>query len=369
MKKKILTILGTRPEIIRLSCILNNFDKNFNHILINTNQNFDKNLNSIFFDQLQIRKPKYILKNIINKSPVDFISRSLLQVDNILEKEKPDGVVILGDTNSSLTAISPKKRKIPIFHIEAGNRCFDDRVPEEINRRIVDHLSDINMTYSEYAKQNLITEGIKQDRVIKIGSPLFEVYNNFENQIEKSTILNKLNLKKNEFFLASVHREENVDNTASLNEIIKSFDMLVGKFNIPIIFSTHPRTKSKLDKIKNINKKIVFSKPFSFFDYVKLMKNCRLVMSDSGSITEETSILKIPSINLRFTFERQEGLENGLSLLSGLRSEEILQSVDLILKKSFIDQHPDYAIPNVSENVSNIIQSYIQYINYKVWYK
>ena len=369
MKKKIITILGTRPEIIRLSCILNKFDKNFNHILINTNQNFDKNLNSIFFDQLKIRKPKYTLNNIKNTSPVYFISQALLEVDKILEKEKPDGIVVLGDTNSSLTAISSKKRKIPIFHIEAGNRCFDDRVPEETNRRIVDHLSDINMTYSDYAKQNLLIEGLKQDRVIKIGSPLFEVYNFYETQIEKSNILNKLKLKKNNFFLASVHREENVDDPNSLREIIKSFDKLIKKFKIPLIFSTHPRTKANLKKIKNINKKIIFLDPFSFFDYIKLMKNCKLIMSDSGSITEETSILKIPSVSLRFTFERQEGLENGLSLLSGLNSNDILQSVDLILNKSFIDQHPDYSIPNVSENVSNIIQSYIQYINYKVWYK
>ena len=369
MKKKIITILGTRPEIIRLSCILNKLDKNFNHILINTNQNYDKNLNSIFFEQLEIKKPKYFLKNIPNKSPIQFIGRALIEIDKIIIKEKPDGILVLGDTNSSLTSISAKKRKIPIFHIEAGNRCFDQRVPEEINRKIVDHISDINMTYSNYAKQNLLTEGIKHDRIIKIGSPLFEVYNYYETQINKSKILEKFKLNKNKFILASVHREENVDLDKNLNEIIKSLNKLIIKFKIPVIFSTHPRTREKLKNIKKINKKIIFSEPLNFFDYVKLIKNCKLIMSDSGSITEETSILKVPSINLRYTFERQEGLERGLSIISGLKSDDILQSVDLILKKSYYDEHPDYKISNVSENVSNIIQSYIQYINYKVWYK
>ncbi len=369
MKKKIITILGTRPEIIRLSCVINKLDKNFNHILINTNQNFDKNLNDIFFKQLGIKKPKYFLKNIKNNSPINFIGKALIEVDKILNDENPDGILVLGDTNSSLCAISGKKRKIPIFHIEAGNRCFDERVPEEINRKIVDHISDINMTYSSYAKENLLSEGIKQDRVIKIGSPLFEVYNYYNSQIEKSKILDKFNLTKNKFFLASVHREENVDFDKNLNEIIKSFNKLIRKFKIPIIFSTHPRTKIKLKNIKNINKKIIFSEPFNFFDYVKLIKNCKLFMSDSGSITEETSILKVPSINLRYTFERQEGLEKGLSLISGLNSDDILNSVELILNKSYFDYHADYQISNVSDNVSNIIQSYIQYINYKVWYK
>ncbi len=369
MKKKIITILGTRPEIIRLSRILNELDKNFNHILINTNQNYDKNLNSIFFKQLGIKKPKYLFKNIKNNTPINFIGHTLIEIDRILIKEKPDGILVLGDTNSSLSAISAKKRKIPVFHIEAGNRCFDERVPEEINRKIVDHISDINMTYSDYAKQNLLSEGIKQDKIIKIGSPLYEVYNYYNSQIEKSKILEKFNVRKNKFFLVSVHREENIDLDKNLSEIMNSFNKLVKKFKIPIIFSTHPRTRKRLRKIKYINKRIIFSEPFNFFDYIKLIKNSKLVISDSGSITEETSILKVPSINLRYTFERQEGLERGLSLLSGINTSDILSSVDLILNKSYFDQHLDYQISNVSENVSNIIQSYIQYINYKVWYK
>jgi UDP-N-acetylglucosamine 2-epimerase len=369
MKKKIITILGTRPEIIRLSCIIKQLDKNFNHILINTNQNHNKNLNSIFFKELNIKKPKYIFNNITNKSPIDFLSKLLINVDKILNYENPDGILILGDTNSSLSAICGKKRKIPIFHIEAGNRCFDERVPEEINRKIVDHISDINMTYSDYAKLNLISEGIKNEKIIKIGSPLFEVYNEYDNSIEKSSILKKLKLKKKNFFLVSVHREENVDQFKNLSAIINSLKILIKKFNLPIIFSTHPRTRSRLKKIKNLNKKIIFSKPFSFYDYIKLMKNCKLILSDSGSITEETSILKIPSVNLRFTFERQEGLERGLSSLSGLKSKDIIESVDFNLSKKVFDEHPDYSITNVSGNVSNIIQSYIQYVNYKVWYK
>lgn len=369
MKKKIITILGTRPEIIRLSCILRNFENNFDHILVNTFQNYDRNLNGIFFKQLGIKKPKYIFNEISNKSSINFISRVLVEVDKVLEKEKPDGVVILGDTNSSLSAISAKKKKIPIFHLEAGNRCFDERVPEEINRKIVDHISDINLTYSEYAKQNLISEGISQDRVIKIGSPLYEVYSHYNNQIERSNILNKLKLKKKQFFLASLHREENVDIENNLKEVINSFDNIIKKFNLPIVFSTHPRTKAKLKNLKKINKKILFSNPFSFFDYIKLMKNTKLLMSDSGSITEETSVLKIPSLNIRYTFERQEGLEKGISIISGLKSEDILSSVDLALRKKRFLEHPDYNIPSVSENVSNVIQSYTQYVNYKVWYK
>lgn len=369
MKKKIITILGTRPEIIRLSRVINKLDKNFNHILINTNQNFDKNLNDIFFKQLGIKKPKYFLKNIKNNSPINFIGKALIEVDKILNDENPDGILVLGDTNSSLCAISGKKRKIPIFHIEAGNRCFDERVPEEINRKIVDHISDINLTYSEFARQNLISEGLNQDRIIKVGSPLYEVYNNNNLLIEKSRILKKLNLRKKNFFLASIHREENVDDISNLDKIIKSLNMIVKKFKMPLIVSTHPRTKSKLKYLNKIDSKIKFMSPFGFFDYVKLIRNCILILSDSGSITEETSILKIPSINLRNTFERQEGYEKGLSIISGLNSNDILESIHLILNKSFFDSHEDYCVSNVSENVCNIIQSHIHYINYKVWYR
>ncbi len=369
MKKKIITILGTRPEIIRLSSIIKQLDKNFNHIMINTNQNYDKNLNEVFFNQFKIKKPKYVLKKEKFNSPIEFISRAMLRVDNILKIEKPDGVLVLGDTNTSLMSIVAKKRKIPIFHIEAGNRCFDERVPEEINRKIVDHISDINLTYSEFARQNLISEGLNQDRIIKVGSPLYEVYNNNNLLIEKSRILKKLNLRKKNFFLASIHREENVDDISNLDKIIKSLNMIVKKFKMPLIVSTHPRTKSKLKYLNKIDSKIKFMSPFGFFDYVKLIRNCILILSDSGSITEETSILKIPSINLRNTFERQEGYEKGLSIISGLNSNDILESIHLILNKSFFDSHEDYCVSNVSENVCNIIQSHIHYINYKVWYR
>lgn len=368
MEKKIITILGTRPEIIRLSCIIKKLDNSFKHILVNTNQNYDKNLNKVFFNQLRLRSPKYSLK-IKNKSPIEFIGKTLIEVDKILDKERPDGVIVLGDTNSGLSAMCAKKRKIPIFHLEAGNRCHDERVPEEINRRIIDHFSDINLTYSNYATSNLVGEGIPKDRIIKLGSPLFEVYETFKKDIQKSSIIKKLGLEKKKYILASVHREENVDIKSKLIEIMLSLDHVSKKYNLPIIFSTHPRTEKKIKQLKFKSKKLLFFKPFNFYDYANLMGNCKLIMSDSGSITEETSILKIPSVILRDTFERQEGLERGLSIISKIKKEHIINSVKLSLLKNNYESHPDYSIKNVSENFANIVHGYIDYINDKVWFK
>ena len=368
---KIVTILGTRPEIIRLSSIIKRLEKNFNHILVNTGQNFDVNLNKIFFTQFKIKKPKYNLK-CRNNTPAVFLADLFVRIEKILKLEKPDSILVLGDTNSALSTIIAKKYKIPIFHIEAGNRCFDQRVPEEINRKIVDHISDMNLTYSHYAYQNLINEGLHKDRIIKIGSPLLEVFEDNKYFIEKSNILNKLKLKKNHFILSSIHREENIENIDNLIEIFNSLEYLIKKFKIPVIFSTHPRTQKKLLKHKNLNSKnILFLKPFGYFEFIKLMKNAKFILSDSGSISEETSILSLPAVNIRNVNERQESMEQGTVIMSGLKKKSIIQSVDLMLKnfdgKKVI--YPDYSYKDVSTTVVNILQSYTHYIMSKTWFK
>ena len=367
---KILTILGTRPEIIRLSAIIKKLDKNYNHILVNTGQNFDINLNKIFFNQFRLKKPKYNLK-CRNDSSAIFLSELFVKIEKVIKKEKPNALLVLGDTNSALSTIIGKKYKIPIFHIEAGNRCFDQRVPEEINRKIVDHISDINLTYSDYATQNLINEGLHKDRIIKIGSPLREVFEENKIQIEKSDILKKLKLEKNGYILASIHREENLENEKNLIEIFTSFKYFTSKYKVPVIFSTHPRTKKKLSKIKKLNlNKIIFLNPFGYFEFIKLMKNSRFVLSDSGSISEETSILGLPSVNIRNVNERQESMEIGTVIMSGLKHNDIIKSVEIMLKKQNRKKiiYPDYSYTDVSSTVINILQSYTHYIMSKTWY-
>ncbi len=372
MKKKILTVLGTRPEIIRLSCILKKLDKHFNHEIVNTNQNFSKNLNLDFFKDLEIRKPKYVMKNNKSKDPIEFISMGLIFIDKILENEKPDAILILGDTNTSLASIAAKRKKIPIFHLEAGNRCFDQRVPEEINRKIVDHIADVNLTYSTYAENNLLREGLPRDLIIKVGSPLKEVYEYYDNKINKSKIVEKLRLKQIKYVVASIHREENLENKKVLDDILKSINIFSKEKKFRIIFSTHPRTLEKLKKQKNKYKNIEFYNSFGFMDYIKLLKSSSLVISDSGSITEETSILNLRSINLRSSHERQEGMEKGICVLSGLKQQEILQSLNLALSRNLSEcdlKLSDYHEKNVSNKIVNIIQSYIPYINKKIWSK
>jgi UDP-N-acetylglucosamine 2-epimerase (non-hydrolysing) len=374
MKLKVITVVGTRPEIIRLSRIIKKLDYYFNHILVHTGQNYNFELSNIFFKELKVKKPTYNL-NCKSENAIGFIGKSLFRFDKILEIERPDAVLVLGDTNSALTVLCAKKRKIPIFHIEAGNRCFDESVPEEINRKIVDHISDINMTYSSYASSNLKSEGIHQDRIIKIGSPLYEVYNHYSKQIESSNILKKLNISEKNYILASVHREENVDNKDNLNSIFDSIIRLKKKLKVEVIFSSHPRIQKKIKKFNlKLDNDINFYKPFGFFDYVKLMKSAKIVLSDSGSITEETSILSIPSINLRTSNERQEGMEQGISIMSGLNSKNILNAADIIINYKKAEEitdeiYPDYAINNVSDVVVKIIQSYTHYINKKTWFK
>jgi len=333
MKLKVITVVGTRPEIIRLSRIIKKLDFHFNHILVHTGQNYNFELSNIFFKELKINKPDFNL-NCKSKNAIEFISRSLVRFDKILELEKPDAVLVLGDTNSALTVLCAKKRKIPIFHIEAGNRCFDESVPEEINRKIVDHIADINLTYSSYASHNLKSEGISQDRIIKVGSPLLEVYNFYDSQIENSNIIKKLNLKSGEYILASIHREENVDFKHNLQIILNAILVLQKKLKVPVIFSSHPRTKLKIKKFKlNLEKKINFHKPFGFFDYAKLLKNSKIVLSDSGSLTEETSILSIPSINIRDSNERQEGMEYGTTIMTSVNVDNIINAAEITMNK------------------------------------
>ena len=377
MKKiKLVCVVGTRPEIIRLSRILYNANIFFDLILIHTGQNFDYELSDIFFNDLSVPKPKYYLKCASNgTSPARVIGEIISKVDSILEKENPDAFMILGDTNSCLSAISAKKRKIPIFHLEAGNRCFDMRVPEEINRKIVDHISDINLSYSKISREYLIREGIDPDKIIKVGSPMREVLNYNYSKILKSQILKKLKLKKFSYFLISCHRQENVDEPNKLNELVNTLSTLVNKFKKPIIFPMHPRTKTRIKTLGiDLNKDIIIVKPLNFTDYVKLQINSMCVMSDSGTISEEASILNFPAINIRENHERPEAMEEAAVIMTGFNSNNILQAINILKKQKrrdfkTLNLTEDYSQTNISEKVIRIILSYTDYINRETWKK
>tara|TARA_Y100000741_G_scaffold88068_1_gene65087 strand:- start:5152 stop:6291 length:1140 start_codon:yes stop_codon:yes gene_type:complete len=370
-KLKVLTVLGTRPEIIRLSRIIKKLETNFQHFLIHTNQNFDTNLKDNFLKELGI-KPNLVLKKN-SSSTIRKIADILNDTDVIIKKFKPDAFLILGDTNSALSAISAKKNKIPIFHIEAGNRCFNQNVPEEINRKIVDHISDINLTYSDFAKKNLIREGIPSDQVFKIGSPLYEVINHNKENIDENFYLKKNSLIKKKFFLISFHRDENIQNNNRLNNFIKFLKNLEKKYKMKIIISTHPRLKEKLLQNKAaLKKNIIFSKPFGYFEYLSLQKSALLVLSDSGSITEEAGILKIPAISLRNDIERQEGMDETIIMMSELNTKSIFNSINILLNthsKNFPLNLKDYSKPNVSDKLVRIINNYVSFINRRVWMK
>ena len=370
-KLKVLTVLGTRPEIIRLSRIIKKLETSFQHFLIHTNQNFDTNLKNNFLKELGI-KPNLVFKKN-STSTIRKIADILNDTDVIIKKFKPDAFLILGDTNSALSAISAKKNKIPIFHIEAGNRCFNQNVPEEINRKIVDHISDINLTYSDFAKKNLIREGIPSDQVFKIGSPLYEVINHNKENIDENFYLKKNNLIKKKFFLISFHRDENIQNDNRLKNFIKFLKNLEKKYKMKIIISTHPRLKEKLLQNKAaLKKNIIFSKPFGYFEYLSLQKSALLVLSDSGSITEEAGILKIPAISLRNDIERQEGMDETIIMMSELNTKSIFNSINILLKthsKNFPLNLKDYSKPNVSDKVVRIINNYVSFINRRVWMK
>jgi len=377
MKKlKVLTVVGTRPEIIRLSRVLAKLDESsaIDHILVHTGQNYDYELNQIFFEDLGLRKPDYFLK-AAGSNATETIGKILIKIDPVLEEVQPDAFLVLGDTNSCLCAIPAKKRRIPIFHMEAGNRCFDQRVPEETNRKIVDHISDINLTYSAIAREYLLREGLLPDQVIKIGSPMYEVINHFRSKIESSDVLERLGLKKNQFFVVSAHREENISSEKNFKGLIDSLNQIAEKYKYPIIVSTHPRTRNMLNEKKMSSHKLVnFMKPLGFSDYNALQKNAFAVLSDSGTISEESSILNFRALNIRESHERPEAMEEASVMMVGLDPERILQGLVELESQSIGENRTfrpvaDYSMPNVSEKVARIILSYTSYINRVVWRK
>jgi len=371
-KRKVMTIVGTRPEIIKLSRVFSELDKYTNHVLVHTGQNYDYELNEIFFTQMGIKKPDYFL-NAVEKSTAATIGKIISESDKIMDVVKPDAILLYGDTNSCLSVISAKRRKIPIFHMEAGNRCFDLRVPEEINRKIVDHLSDINMVLTEHARRYLIGEGIKPETIIKTGSSMMEVLHYHRNDIKNSNIVDELGLKKNNYFIVSAHREENIDSKRNFNDFIETLKAVRDKYKIPVIVSTHPRTRKKMNSL-NINflEGIDFMKPLGFFDFIHLQKNAYCVISDSGTITEESSILGFPAITIRQAHERPEGMDEGTLIMSGLKKEDVINSIDVVTSQFFDPSNKfrligDYDVDNVSKKVTRIILSYIDYINRTVW--
>jgi len=375
-KLKVLTVVGTRPEIIRLACVLNALDANdaIAHTLVHTGQNYDYELNEIFFDDLGIRKPDHFL-NAAGKNATETVGNILIKVDPLLEQINPDAFLVLGDTNSCLCAIPAKKRKIPVFHMEAGNRCFDQRVPEETNRKIVDHVADINLTYSDIAREYLLREGLPADRVIKTGSPMFEVLQQFIPKIEKSDVLEKLNLEKEKYFVVSSHREENISNPKNFKGLITSLNQIAEKYDYPVIVSTHPRTRNMLDA-KNVkaHKNIQFLKPLGFTDYNALQYNSFAVLSDSGTISEESSILNFRALNIREAHERPEAMEEASVMMVGMNPERIMQALAALeVQKRNPERNfrpvADYSMPNVSEKVVRIIISYVDYVNRVVWSK
>ena len=371
---KVMTVVGTRPEIIRLARVISALDnsKAIEHIIVHTGQNYDYELNQIFFDDLKIRKPDYFL-NAAGITATETIGKILINIDPILEEIKPDAFLVLGDTNSCLCAIPAKKRHVPIFHMEAGNRCFDQRVPEETNRKIVDHISDINLTYSDIAREYLLREGISADRIIKTGSPMFEVLNHYLDSIKNSNIISNLNLEQYKYFLVSAHREENINSESNFLSLINSLNLIAEKYNYPIIVSTHPRTR-KMIETKGIilHKKIQLLKPLGFNDYNALQINAKAVLSDSGTISEESSILNFPALNIRQAHERPEAMEEASVMMVGVNPERIIQGLVTLETQQRGDLRTfrkvtDYSMPNVSVKVVRIIISYVDYIKRTVW--
>jgi len=370
---KVATIVGTRPEIIRLSSVLNklNSSEAIKHYLIHTGQNYDYELNQIFFDDLKINKPDFFLGCAVS-SPIETIAKILIEVEKILEEIEPDAVLILGDTNSALSALVAKRKKIPVFHMEAGNRCFDERVPEEINRKIVDHISDINLTYSDISREYLLREGINPHKVIKTGSPMFEVLNNNLEKIKNSSILEKLNLKKSKYFVISSHREENVSNEENFFKLVDIINEIQNEYSFPIIFSAHPRTAKIINKNNIVfSKQVIITKPLGFFDYVNLQMNSYAVISDSGTISEESSILNFKAINIRETHERPEAMEEGSVMMVGLNKTRVIQALKILENQNndSLNIVSDYSKKNVSDKVIRIILSYVDYVNQNVWKK
>jgi UDP-N-acetylglucosamine 2-epimerase (non-hydrolysing) len=369
-----MTIVGTRPEIIRLSRVIPCLEKYMDHVLVHTGQNYDYELNEIFFKDLGIRKPNYFLE-AAGATAAETIGQLIIKVDPILAREQPEAILILGDTNSCLSAIPAKRRKIPIFHMEAGNRCFDQRVPEEINRKIVDHISDINLTYSYIAREYLLQEGFPADRIIKTGSPMFEVLDYYKDKIDKSKILKTLGLKKQDYFVVSAHREENIDLDINLAKLSGILNGIAKTYDKKIIVSTHPRTRKRIEATNTkLHKNVELLKPLGFYDYVHLQKSAYAVLSDSGTITEEASILNFPALNIREAHERPEGMEEGAVMMTGLEWDRVQQGIEILKEQSqganrLLRLVGDYSMPNVSEKIVRIIISYTDYVNRNVWKK
>ena len=373
-KIKVVTVVGTRPEIIRLSRVIPALDQYTDHTLVHTGQNYDHELNEIFFNELEIRKPDYFLE-AAGKNASETIGNTIIKIDPILAKVKPEALLVLGDTNSCLSVIPAKRRQIPIFHMEAGNRCFDQRVPEETNRKIVDHIADINLTYSDIAREYLLREGLPPDQIIKTGSPMFEVLNYYRPKIDKSHILIDFKLKKNDYFVLSAHREENIEPDNSFRKLINAINRIAEVYGKRIIVSTHPRTRNRINTSSiKLNARVELMKPMGFCDYVKLQENAMVVLSDSGTINEESSILNFPALNLRDAHERPEGMEEASVIMTGLKKDRIIQGIELVKnqpreKNRYFRQVSDYTMPNVSEKIVRIILSYTDYVNRVVWSK
>lgn len=373
---KVMTIIGTRPELIKMSRVIAEFDKHTNHVLVHTGQNFDYELNQIFFDDMGIRKPDHFLE-AVGDTAAATIGQVIDKADRVMTEESPDAVLLYGDTNSTLAVIAAKRLKIPVFHMEAGNRCFDQRVPEELNRKVLDHLSDINLVLAEHSRRYLLAEGIAGDRIIKTGSHMPEVLNHLMPKIKESKILAELELQAGKYFLVSTHREENVDTPESLQDLLDSLQALVAEYDLPIIVSTHPRTRLRLEQLnpQGLSDKIIFLKPFAFTDYIKLQMEALCVLSDSGTITEEASILKIPAITIRNMHERPEGMDEAVLIMSGLRKQEVLDSVRVVIAQKQEDSSWPSAVMDyekagaVSKKILRIVLSYTDFINKNVWKK
>ncbi|SUD59727.1 UDP-N-acetylglucosamine 2-epimerase Wbjd [Ectopseudomonas oleovorans] len=371
-KLKVMTVVGTRPEIIRLSRVMATLDDHCEHILVHTGQNYDYELNEIFFQDLGIRKPDHFL-SAAGSTGAETIGNVIIKVDQVLAEVKPEAVLVLGDTNSCMAVIPAKRRKIPTFHMEAGNRCFDMRVPEEINRRIVDHTADINMSYSTIARDYLVAEGLPPDRIIKTGSPMFEVLNYYREGIEASTVLERLNLKEGQFFVVSAHREENVDSDKNFMKLVDVLNTVAAHYNLPVIVSTHPRTQKRVDGMGvTFHPNVQLLKPLGFKDYNKLQLSAKAVLSDSGTINEESSILNFPALNIREAHERPEGMEEAAAMMAGLEVERVMQGLAILEKQARGEQRDlrlvaDYSMPNVADKVVRIIHSYRDYVMRTVW--
>ncbi len=372
---KVMTIVGTRPELIKMSRVIAEFDQHTKHILVHTGQNYDYELNQLFFEDLGIRKPDHFLE-AVGENAAQTIARVIEKADDVMEKENPDAIMLYGDTNSCLAVISAKRRKIPVFHMEAGNRCFDQRVPEELNRKVLDHLSDINLVLTEHARRYLIAEGIRPETIIKTGSHMREVLDFYMPQIQKSDVLQRMELESNKFFIVSAHREENVDSPQNLLDMVETLNALAEYYNYPVIVSTHPRTRKRLDALElgKLNSHIQFLKPFGFCDYIKLQMESLCVVSDSGTITEEGSLLNLPAITIRNAHERPEGMDVGTLIMSGLKKERVLDAVRVIIAqhdktKRVMQPVQDYEAGAVSKQILRIVLSYVDYVNRTVWSK